>query len=69
MVLKQRGNRLISSICLERDVRGIMNRYYLIDYENVNSEGFLGCHTLTGVDHIIIFFYAKCEEIRYERNC
>ena len=33
-----------------------METYYLLDFENVNSDGLAGCDQLTETDHIIIFF-------------
>ena len=40
-----------------------MNTYYLIDYENVNSNGLEGCNKLTKSDHIIIFFTKNAMKI------
>ena len=37
--------------------------YYLIDYENVHSDGLAGCGGLTKSDHIIIFFTANARKI------
>ena len=37
--------------------------YYLIDYENVNSDGLTGCDRLTKTDHIIIFFTKNAMKI------
>lgn len=34
----------------------IIENYYLIDYENVHSDGLTGCEKLGKADHIIIFF-------------
>lgn len=37
--------------------------FYLIDYENVNSDGLAGCDKLTKTDHIIIFFTKNAMKI------
>lgn len=37
--------------------------YYLIDFENVNSDGLCGCEKLTGNDHVIIFFTKNAMKI------
>lgn len=37
--------------------------FYLIDYENVNSDGLAGCDKLTNTDHIIIFFTKNAMKI------
>lgn len=37
--------------------------YYLIDYENVGSEGLSGCDKLKKTDHIIIFFTKNAKKI------
>ncbi len=37
--------------------------YYLIDYENVNSEGLTGCEKLKNTDHIVIFFTKNAMKI------
>lgn len=37
--------------------------YYLIDYENVNSDGLEGCDKLGSTDHIIIFFTQNAKKI------
>lgn len=37
--------------------------YYLIDYENVGSEGLFGCYELNKSDHIIIFFTKNARKI------
>lgn len=37
--------------------------YYLIDYENVGSDGLEGCSDLTKTDHIIIFFTKNAKKI------
>lgn len=34
----------------------IIETYYLIDYENVHSDGLTGCEKLGNADHIVIFF-------------
>ena len=33
-----------------------METYYLIDFENVHTDGLEGCETLKNTDHIVIFF-------------
>lgn len=40
-----------------------METFYLIDYENVNSDGLAGCDKLIGTDHIIIFFTKNAKKI------
>ncbi len=37
--------------------------FYLIDYENVNSEGLTGCDKLKSTDHIVIFFTKNAMKI------
>lgn len=37
--------------------------FYLIDYENVNSDGLAGCDKLIKTDHIIIFFTKNAKKI------
>ncbi len=37
--------------------------YYLIDYENVGSDGLSGCKNLTETDHILIFFTKNARRI------
>lgn len=37
--------------------------FYLIDYENVNSDGLKGCDKLTESEHIIIFFTKNAMKI------
>ena len=37
--------------------------FYLIDYENVNSEGLTGCNKLGKSDHIVIFFTKNAKKI------
>lgn len=37
--------------------------YYLIDYENVGSDGLSGCDKLSKSDHIIIFFTKNAKKI------
>ena len=37
--------------------------YYLIDYENVHSDGLAGCNDLTKTDHVIIFFTENAKNI------
>ena len=34
----------------------IIDTYYLVDYENVGSNGLSGCQNRTASDHILIFF-------------
>jgi len=41
----------------------MVNTYYLIDFENVNSAGLAGCEKLTDSDHIIIFFTKNAMKI------
>lgn len=41
----------------------IIDTYYLIDYENVGSEGLSGCSTLGKEDHIMIFFTKNAKRI------
>lgn len=41
----------------------MIETYYLIDYENVNSDGLLGCDKLIKTDHIIIFFTRNAGKI------
>lgn len=40
-----------------------MNTYYLVDYENVGSNGLSGCKNMTASDHIIIFFTQNARKI------
>lgn len=40
-----------------------METFYLIDYENVNSDGLCGCNKLTASDSIIIFFTKNAKKI------
>lgn len=40
-----------------------METYYLIDYENVGSDGLSGCDKLNKTDHIIIFFTKNAKKI------
>lgn len=40
-----------------------METYYLLDFENVNSDGLAGCDRLTETDHIIIFFTRNAMKI------
>lgn len=37
--------------------------YYLIDYENVGSDGLSGCDQLKKTDHIMIFFTKNAKKI------
>ena len=37
----------------------IIKTYYLIDYENVGSEGFKGCEKLRETDIIHLFLYRQ----------
>ena len=41
----------------------VIDTYYLIDYENVNSDGLEGCDKLSKTDHIIIFFTKNAHRI------
>jgi hypothetical protein len=41
----------------------IIDTYYLIDYENVGSNGLSGCKNTTASDHIIIFFTQNAKKI------
>lgn len=41
----------------------VIETFYLIDYENVNSDGLTGCDKLTKTDHIIIFFTNNAKKI------
>lgn len=40
-----------------------IDTYYLIDYENVGSNGLAGCEKMTSTDHIIIFFTQNARKI------
>ena len=40
-----------------------MQTYYLIDYENVGSDGLGDCHSLRNTDHIIIYYTEKANKI------
>ncbi len=40
-----------------------MEKYYLIDYENVGSDGLCGCDRLSESDHIVIFFTNNAKKI------
>ena len=40
-----------------------LETFYSIDYENVNSDGLIGCDKLTKTDHIIIFFTKNAMKI------
>lgn len=40
-----------------------IDTFYLIDYENVNSSGLIGCEKLEETDHIIIFFTKNAMKI------
>lgn len=40
-----------------------METYYLIDFENVKSDGLKGCEKLTEKDHIIIFFTENAKKL------
>lgn len=40
-----------------------METYYLIDYENVYSDGLSGCENLSSKDHIVIFFTKNAKRI------
>lgn len=37
--------------------------YYLIDYENVGSDGLMGCNSLKKTDHIVIFFTEHAKKL------
>ena len=37
--------------------------YYLMDYENVGSDGLMGCNSLKKTDHIVIFFTEHAKKI------
>lgn len=41
----------------------LIETYYLIDYENVSSDGLSGCDKLSKTDHIIIFFTKNAKKI------
>lgn len=41
----------------------LIETYYLIDYENVGSDGLSGCDKLSKTDHIIIFFTKNAKRI------
>lgn len=41
----------------------IIETYYLIDYENVYSNGLSGCKALNKTDHIVIFFTRNARNI------
>lgn len=41
----------------------IIETYYLIDYENVHSDGLIGCGELGRADHIVIFFTRNAKSI------
>lgn len=41
----------------------LIETYYLIDYENVGSDGLSGCDKLSETDHIIIFFTKNAKRI------
>ena len=40
-----------------------IDTYYLIDYENVGSNGVVGCENMKSTDHIIIFFTQNARKI------
>lgn len=41
----------------------IIETYYLVDYENVHSDGLSGCGELGNTDHIVIFFTQNARNI------
>ena len=41
----------------------IIDTYYLVDYENVGSNGLSGCKNRTASDHILIFFTQNARKI------
>lgn len=41
----------------------IIDTYYLVDYENVGSNGLSGCKNMTASDHILIFFTQNARKI------
>jgi len=41
----------------------IIDTYYLVDYENVGSNGLSGCKNMVASDHIIIFFTQNARKI------
>lgn len=41
----------------------IIDTYYLVDYENVGSNGLSGCKNRTASDHILIFFTPNARKI------
>ena len=41
----------------------IIDTYYLVDYENVGSNGLSGCKNMTASEHIIIFFTQNARKI------
>lgn len=41
----------------------IIDTYYLVDYENVGSNGLSGCQNRTASDHILIFFTQNARKI------
>ncbi|MDE5716531.1 MAG: hypothetical protein K2I53_02730, partial [Lachnospiraceae bacterium] len=41
----------------------IIETHYLIDYENVHSDGLIGCEELGKTDHIVIFFTKNARSI------
>ena len=41
----------------------IIDIYYLVDYENVGSNGLSGCKNMTASDHILIFFTQNARKI------
>lgn len=40
-----------------------IDTYYLVDYENVGSNGLSGCKNMTASEHIIIFFTQNARKI------
>ena len=43
-----------------------MNRYLLVDFENVGSDGLEGCDKLTREDHIILFYTSNTKKIEID---
>ena len=41
----------------------VIETFYLIDYENVNSDGLAGCDKLSKTDHIVKFFTKNAKKI------
>lgn len=43
-----------------------MEKYYLIDYENVHGNGLNGCDQLTNTDHVYLFYTANVPNIPWD---